>query len=1097
VNYQGSQMKCINLYNSLFVREAADSNQCQAAKDAHAQDCCFEKCNMCKVGYLDTTATVRVGGVDMSCSALDMSFSKDVVMEGSEQCNEHRSQFSDACCYTIPDNPCKVCPAGSDVYGDVSVDFYGETKSCADIGNKLAVSEEASSETCSSTQRDFADACCFERCPICPEGYNLNWGVDVEYNRGTVACGEFDSIIRGNAINKGSEECSSIRSTYSSACCYNYATNQGYADETTLASVTTSGYLSTNLDVSVLSPEEKEEAKKLFAIMIESTLQNQDALPPASTVTVKNIDANGVVHYEIDMYIDDAVAGIVESLAIDPLDTDAALQAITDALSNPLTLTVISEGIKEEAAGSTVSDELSDAIVQGSVIVGDPLVTSKGDVIEVEVNGKLDTNIVDTSNLTPTQKEEVKEVVEQSLQSSLQSEGVLPQESTVTVKDIDDGGDVSYEIELSIGNDTPSGDVTTLEVITDALVNQIDTTLSKDSTLETISSELQNDLPGLTIDDFIQGETSVASTGSTATGSGPCNLCKAGEIGLDKEILFNGAQTSCPEVYKFLSTQAEAGSNACLAGKEALHDECCMTKCDLCSGGGIPDWYSMVNINGNSMTCLELDSIITESEIQSGGEQCSQLLGVAASACCYEPPSEPCNLCQHGSESFDVMSSVTVDYGGTTATCGEIFNTLFSREEKESETCSLIKQDLASQCCYNKCSLCGGLQTNAELSVTHDETQLGCSEFDSYIFASNLIEEGSNECKAFQDEHRSTCCYDIACSLCSKGDEIYTTKETSVVQYGGSETTCGEVANFLYQQEMSQGNACLAAQENILSDCCFQQCELCEAGATINWAATTSFNGLDQSCTDVYWTLVSESVEAGTQTCNAMSQVSSDCCYKVPSQQCTLCKDDNGANYNTRWNKEVTVNGMKKTCGDFNTLLATQEKESQTCSMAKDAIFNECCFAGSDTLVAIANQASTESDAPCNLCQPGQVGISGDIVFNNSPTTCEEVYNFLIDSFKESETTCKSAQVKLAEDCCREQDKLSPSDKPAFGVEDNEATANDESGQGSITAEETGEKVTPPLEFDSWTRFSGAKSTSSSLLCFVVVPIFAVYNLWS
>jgi hypothetical protein len=204
VNYQGSQMKCINLYNSLFVREAADSNQCQDAKDAHAQDCCFEKCNMCKVGYLDTTATVRVGGVDMSCSALDMSFSKDVVMEGSEQCSEHRSQFSDACCYTIPNNPCRVCPSGSDVYGDVFVDFYGETKSCADIGNKLAVSEEASSETCSSTQRDFADSCCFERCPICPEGYNLNWGVYVEYNRATVACGEFDSIIRGNTINKHS-----------------------------------------------------------------------------------------------------------------------------------------------------------------------------------------------------------------------------------------------------------------------------------------------------------------------------------------------------------------------------------------------------------------------------------------------------------------------------------------------------------------------------------------------------------------------------------------------------------------------------------------------------------------------------------------------------------------------------------------------------------------------------------------------------------------------------------------------------------------------------------------------------------------------------
>ena len=951
-------MKCLSLYNSLFVREAADSNQCQAAKDSHGQDCCFEKCNMCKVGFLDTTAKVNVGGVDMSCSALDMSFSKDVIVEGSAECTEYSTQFAEACCYTIPDVPCKVCPTGSDIIGDVSVDFYGETKSCTDIGNKLALSEEATSETCSATQRDFAEACCFETCDICPEGFNLNWGVDVEYNKATVACGEFDSIIRGNAIQKGSQECSSIRSTYSSACCYNYATASGlgYATETTLAQVTTTGYLSTNLDVSGLSPEQKEDAKDIFALLIKNTLESEGVLPKDSKVTVTDIDANGVVHYEIEMYIDDTVAASVAS-------------------------------------------------------------------------------------------------------------GPSPPEET------------------------------TLEAITDTVVGQIDSTLSKPSTLETISNDLQtesagssvaDELQGLSISDFVQGETSVVSTGS-ATGSGPCNLCKAGEIGLDKNILFNGAQTSCPEVYSFLSTQAEDGSAACKAGKEALHDECCMRKCDVCSGGGIPDWYSMVSVNGNSMTCLELDGIITESEIQSGSEQCSQLLEVAAPACCYEPPSEPCNLCQNGSESFDVMSTVTVDYGGTQATCGQIFNTLFSREEHNSETCSLIKQDLASQCCYNKCSLCGGLQTNAELTVMHDETQLGCSEFDSYIFASNLIEEGTGECKAFQDEHRETCCYDVQCSLCSKGDDIYTTKETSVVQFGGDSTTCGEVANFLYQQEMSQGNACLAAQENIFSDCCFQQCELCEAGATVNWAATTSFNGMDQSCTDVYWLLISESIEAGTQECSSMSQVSNDCCYEVPSQQCTLCKDDNGANYNTRWNKEVTVNGMTKTCGDFNSLLATQENDSQTCSMAKDAIFNDCCFAGSDTLVAIANQVSTESDAPCNLCQPGQVGIKGDVIFNNNPTTCEEVYNFLIDSFTESETTCKSAQVKLSEDCCREQDLLSPSDKPAFGG-DGTSVDGTSDGQGSVTAEKpSGEKVTPPMEFDSWTRWGGAGCTRLATLSSFII----------
>merc|ERR1739842_99665 len=114
--------------------------------------------------------------------------------------------------------------------------------------------------------------------------------------------------------------------------------------------------------------------------------------------------------------------------------------------------------------------------------------------------------------------------------------------------------------------------------------------------------------------------------------------------------------------------------------------------------------------------------------------------------------------------------------------------------------------------------------------------------------------------------------------------------------------------------------------------------------------------------------------------------------------------------------------------------------------------------------MGIANQEHSESDAPCSLCKPGQVGINADVDFNNSPTTCEEVYNFLIDGFKESSTTCKSAQVKIAEDCCREQDKISPSEQPAFGG--GTATATDSepaAGQGSVTAEKPkGKEITPP-----------------------------------
>jgi hypothetical protein len=838
----------------------------------------------------------------------------------------------------------------------------------------------------------------------------------------------------------------------------------------------TTGVLETNLNTSSLTAQQKVEVIGAVESAIVNTLQTEGVLSEGDTVTVTDIVGEGVVLVSVD---------------------SSNTPEIALSLSNPSSLVATAGAIQAQAPGA--SDASVAAMMTAvDVIAFKPVGTSP--VVPLDPNAAvLETNI-NTSGLTAQQKDEVIVAVESAIVNSLQTEGVLSEGDTVTVTDIDGKGDVVFAVDPSNTPRPPPPTETNLQTIANAVVSNIDATLQNTTTLQEISGDLQAEsanssvsqaLSNVSVTNFVQGEISTsAAVGTAATGAGPCNLCNVGEIGLEKQILFNGAQTSCSQVYKFLATQEEAGSDACTAGKEALHKECCLKKCDLCSNGGIPDWYSMVNVNGKTMTCLELDGIVTESQIQSGSDQCSQLLEVAAPACCYVPPTEPCHMCKNGFGFDDVKFSFAVEYGGSNTTCGQIFNTLFSREEHDSESCSLISQDLASKCCYDQCSLCGGLQTDAAITVAHDDAKLGCSEFDSNIFSSNLIEEGSNECKAFQSEHRKACCYDIACSLCAKGDDIYTTKESSMVQYGGSQVSCGEVANFLFEQEMSQSNVCLAAQENIFSDCCFQQCEICDAGSSINWAATTNFNKQSQSCTDVYWLLVSESVEAGTEACSGLSQVSKDCCYKVPSQQCTLCKDDNGATYNTRWNTEVTVNGMTKTCGDFNTLLATQESESQTCSMAKEAIFNDCCFAGSDALVAVADQLSAETDASCRLCKPGQIGIDAEIVFNNNPTTCEEVYIFLIDGFQESSTTCKSAQVKLSVNCCRDQDNLSPSEKPAFG---SNSTGID--GEGSITAEgPVGEKIIPPLEFEAWTRKpSGAKCNSSlGRLCTAIIVVFAI-----
>ena len=107
--------------------------------------------------------------------ALDMSFSKSIVVEGSNQSSTMHQDYADSCCYTILDTLCRL-------YSRASVNMHGVTKLCTKIVNKLAIFEEAGSETCFTTQNNFSKSCCYEKCPICPEGSNLNWEVGVEYN---------------------------------------------------------------------------------------------------------------------------------------------------------------------------------------------------------------------------------------------------------------------------------------------------------------------------------------------------------------------------------------------------------------------------------------------------------------------------------------------------------------------------------------------------------------------------------------------------------------------------------------------------------------------------------------------------------------------------------------------------------------------------------------------------------------------------------------------------------------------------------------------------------------------------------------------------
>ncbi len=248
----------------------------------------------------------------------------------------------------------------------------------------------------------------------------------------TIVCGELDGIISDNAIQKSSQECNSLQSTFSRACCYNYATATyaGYAEETTLAQVTTTGFLSTNLNTSTLSPAQKEDAKNVFQNLIRNTLEAEGVLPRDLMVTVTDIDDNRVVRYEIVMNLDNSV---IASVGSDIGSTPAGAAEMEQILSNPSVLVATAEAIQAQAPGAsdTAVAEIMTAI---DVTVFKPAGTTPVAPV-VPTTGVLETNL-NTSSLTAQQKEEVMGVVESSIVNTLQTEGVLSEGDTVTVTDI-------------------------------------------------------------------------------------------------------------------------------------------------------------------------------------------------------------------------------------------------------------------------------------------------------------------------------------------------------------------------------------------------------------------------------------------------------------------------------------------------------------------------------------------------------------------------------------------------------------------------------------------------------------------------------------
>jgi len=77
-----------------------------------------------------------------------------------------------------------------------------------------------------------------------------------------------------------------------------------------------------------------------------------------------------------------------------------------------------------------------------------------------------------------------------------------------------------------------------------------------------------------------EGPASSANTVSPAssdssTSTSPCSLCRPNQVGIDNDIIFNGAHTKCAEAFDFMSKNFKEDAPNCIAAHAALGSTCC------------------------------------------------------------------------------------------------------------------------------------------------------------------------------------------------------------------------------------------------------------------------------------------------------------------------------------------------------------------------------------------------------------------------------------------------------------------------------------------------------------------------------------------
>ena len=212
--YMGQKMTCAEVSDMMFRREEEDGEMCSSAKDEVFDACCDTKCSLCDGKGLEAGVKISYEGRMMTCLELDLSLGPASIVSGTEQCDAIMSQHSKSCCYEKPETPCRICPGdNAGVNKEVSVNYLGTDTTCDSLSNYLGSREEQQGDKCLKASADHAGDCCYERCSLCGNG-KADWETFVSYEGQSIACGDFEWILRGKSVAADSDQCTAVKDEF-------------------------------------------------------------------------------------------------------------------------------------------------------------------------------------------------------------------------------------------------------------------------------------------------------------------------------------------------------------------------------------------------------------------------------------------------------------------------------------------------------------------------------------------------------------------------------------------------------------------------------------------------------------------------------------------------------------------------------------------------------------------------------------------------------------------------------------------------------------------------------------------------------------------